>query len=70
MRTEADQNLLQAIFDEMQALKKAVAIKDERSFYIEHTIKNEIFRSYPGWAVWHSCFDTVHRQNKIIMNSA
>lgn len=34
-------------------------------FYIEHTIKNgEIFRSYPGWAVWHSCFITVHRQMK------
>ena len=65
MRTDAEHELLQAIFDEMQALKKAVAIKDERSFYIEHTIKSgKIFRSYPGWAVWHSCFNTIHRQNK------
>jgi len=30
MRTDAEHELLQAIFDEMQALKKAVAIKDER----------------------------------------
>ena len=38
MRTDAEHELLQAIFDEMQTLKKAVAIKDERSFYIEHTL--------------------------------
>ena len=30
MRTDAEHELLQAIFDEMQALKKAVATKDER----------------------------------------
>ncbi len=30
MKTDAEHELLQAIFDEMQALKKAVAIKDER----------------------------------------
>ena len=32
---------------------------------IEHTIKNgKIFNRDPGWAVWHSCFDTIHRQIK------
>lgn len=30
MKTSAEHELLQAIFNEMQALKKAVAVKDER----------------------------------------
>lgn len=30
MRTEAEHDLLQAIFNEMQALKKAISSKDER----------------------------------------
>ena len=30
MRSEADHNLLQAVFDEMQSLKKALVSQDER----------------------------------------
>ena len=29
------------------------------------SLKNgKIFRSYPGWSVWHSCFNTAHQQIK------
>ena len=49
MRTDAEHELLQAIFNEMQALKKAVTIKDERRVNVREFV---------------SCFNTIHRQNK------